>query len=200
MHLIELPNVPWRVGDMRWGKSVFLTACLIVVLAACSDGSTGTSVSEATTTSIGTGSTTVVAEVTTTTAALPKLPEDHPVSIGSEYDVNGDIQKGYEDCVADFYLCASGELPGIVVPVDEFADAESPDDYSPNVIRVKLGDTVTWTNDDLAGHTVTAVDGSFDSTTIFRESSYSQSFDSVGEVEYFCVPHPWMRGKVVVEE
>src|SRR5690606_12787802 len=46
---------------------------------------------------------------------------------------------------------------------DEFADSEDPADYSVNVLRVQPGTTVTWTNQDAMIHTVTAVDGSFDS-------------------------------------
>ena len=39
-----------------------------------------------------------------------------------------------------------------------------PADYCDNVLMVPLGATVTWTNDDPGMvHTVTAVDGSFDS-------------------------------------
>lgn len=83
---------------------------------------------------------------------------------------------------------------------DEFADTESPADYSVNVLRVKVGTTVTWTNTD-AGmmHTVTAVDGSFDSGFLSEGDTWSYTFDQPGEFEYYCMPHPWMRAKVVVE-
>jgi plastocyanin len=29
--------------------------------------------------------------------------------------------------------------------------------------------------------------------------TWSYQFDEVGEFEYFCTPHPWMRAKVIVE-
>ncbi|MEE9185043.1 MAG: hypothetical protein V3U39_11300, partial [Acidimicrobiia bacterium] len=29
--------------------------------------------------------------------------------------------------------------------------------------------------------------------------SWSHTFDTVGEFEYFCIPHPWMRAMVIVE-
>lgn len=83
---------------------------------------------------------------------------------------------------------------------DEFASSENPADYSVNVLTIKAGTTVTWTNDDPGMlHTVTSVDGSFDSGFLNEGDSWSFTFDEPGEFEYFCAPHPWMRAKVVVE-
>ena len=81
----------------------------------------------------------------------------------------------------------------------EFADSEAPVDYSVNVLTVPVGSTVLWTNSDSIVHTVTSVDGLFDSGNINAEASWSYTFDEAGEYEYFCVPHPWMRAKVIVE-
>ncbi|HZD23626.1 MAG TPA: copper-containing nitrite reductase [Acidimicrobiia bacterium] len=83
---------------------------------------------------------------------------------------------------------------------DEFSDTESPADYSVNVLRVPVGTTVTWTNTDPGMfHTVTAVDGSFDSGFLEEGGTFSYTFETAGEFEYFCTPHPWMRAKVIVE-
>lgn len=131
------------------------------------------------------------------------VPTEYAVSIDfpSLDDVPGDVQDdGYEGCLEDFDLCASGALPeDASIPEDEFAQEESHSDYLPNVITVRVGDSVLWTNNDSVGHTVKAVDGSFDSTTIFVGGTWTHQFDTPGEFEYFCVPHPWMRAKVVVE-
>jgi plastocyanin len=82
---------------------------------------------------------------------------------------------------------------------DEFADDESPADYSVNQLMIALGTTVTWTNDDPGVmHTVTAADGSFDSGFLETGESFSYTFNTPGEFEYFCVPHPWMRARIVV--
>ena len=82
---------------------------------------------------------------------------------------------------------------------DEFAPTESPADYSVNDLMITLGTTVTWTNDDTAmPHTVTAVDGSFDSGQLAAGLTFSFTFDKPGEFEYFCTLHPWMRAKVEV--
>ena len=82
----------------------------------------------------------------------------------------------------------------------EFAEGEDPADYSQNVIRIKVGDTIRFTNDD-AGlvHTATAVDGSFDTGFLQGGESAEVTFDAAGEYEYFCLPHPWMRAIVIVE-
>jgi plastocyanin len=83
---------------------------------------------------------------------------------------------------------------------DEFAESETPADYSINVLTVKAGTTVTWTNDDPGMiHTVTSVDGLFDSGFLDEGATWSYTFEEAGEFEYFCGPHPWMRAKVVVE-
>ncbi|MEE9533223.1 MAG: multicopper oxidase domain-containing protein [Acidimicrobiia bacterium] len=89
---------------------------------------------------------------------------------------------------------------GAFAPQDlDAADDEDPVDYSINVLRVKVGTTVNWTNNDGIVHTVTAVDGSFDSGFLGEAESWSHIFDTVGEFEYFCIPHPWMRAMVIVE-
>ncbi|MFP3913527.1 MAG: plastocyanin/azurin family copper-binding protein [Actinomycetota bacterium] len=96
-------------------------------------------------------------------------------------------------------VAGSGD-PQPMDAADEFSDSESPADYSVNVLTVKVGTTVTWTNDDPGMmHTVTAADGSFDSGFLNEGESWSYTFDEVGEFEYLCQPHPWMRAKVVVE-
>lgn len=83
---------------------------------------------------------------------------------------------------------------------DEFSEVEDPTDYSVNVLRVKQHSVVTWVNEDPEMiHTVTAVDGSFDSGFMQTGDTFSFHFDVVGEFEYFCTPHPWMRAKVIVE-
>lgn len=96
-------------------------------------------------------------------------------------------------------VAGAGDFQDMGAP-DEFADSESIVDYSVNVLRVKAGTTVTWSNDDAMLHTVTAVDGSFDSGFLNEGDTWSYTFDTVGEYEYLCTPHPWMRAKVIVEE
>ena len=72
--------------------------------------------------------------------------------------------------------------------------------FDPADLTIEVGDTVTWTNDDPGMlHTITAVDGSFDSGFLNDGDTWSYTFAEPGEFEYFCTPHPWMRAKVIVE-
>jgi nitrite reductase (NO-forming) len=82
---------------------------------------------------------------------------------------------------------------------DEYADTENPPDYSPNVLMVPLGATVTWTNNDPGMvHTVTAANGSFDSGMLAAGETFSYTFDQPGDFDYTCTPHPWMKARISV--
>ncbi len=70
--------------------------------------------------------------------------------------------------------------------------------YAPRQAVVRVGDTVTWTNNDSAPHTVTANDASFDSGTLTQGGVYSRTFDATGVFSYFCAIHPSMTGSVRV--
>ncbi len=74
--------------------------------------------------------------------------------------------------------------------------------YSPATITVVVGvnNTIVWTNKDAIFHTVTAVDGSFNSGTIFSGQTWSHTFTRPGTYSYyFCQYHPWMKGTVIVK-
>ncbi|MDE1829678.1 MAG: hypothetical protein KGI25_05085 [Thaumarchaeota archaeon] len=76
--------------------------------------------------------------------------------------------------------------------------------YSPTVIDIQAGDTVTWKNDDTATHTVSTgtpnlgVDGRMDSGLINPGGTFSHTFNVVGVYGYYCLLHPWMTGTVNV--
>src|SRR3989337_3429532 len=76
--------------------------------------------------------------------------------------------------------------------------------YIPAEVTVNVGDTVTWSNDDSAAHTVTSgtptggPDGTFDSSLFMADATCSHTFDNAGEYNYFCMVHPWMTGKIQV--
>ena len=90
-----------------------------------------------------------------------------------------------------------GETPGlefnpVAVAVENFA-------FSPATITIAVGTTVTWTNKDDVRHTVTSRTQLFDSGLLAKDSSFSYKFDQKGSYEYYCIPHPYMVGKVIVE-
>lgn len=89
--------------------------------------------------------------------------------------------------------------------------------YSPPVLTISSGDTITWINSDREVHTVTSgegidrgqlsqgimqgkADGYFDSGPFKPGQSWSFTFDKPGTFYYFCTIHPWMVGAVVVSQ
>jgi len=77
--------------------------------------------------------------------------------------------------------------------------------YDPADIRISVGTTVVWTNNDNAAHTVTSgtleqgISGEFDSDLMPPRGSFEHTFNVVGASDYFCILHPWMKGSVTVE-
>jgi plastocyanin len=70
--------------------------------------------------------------------------------------------------------------------------------FVPGRIQVNAGTTVVWRNDDQLIHTVTANDKSFDSGLLQPGKTYRRTFDKPGQYPYYCLPHPFMKGVVVV--
>ncbi|MGP8125865.1 MAG: cupredoxin domain-containing protein [Nitrososphaerales archaeon] len=73
--------------------------------------------------------------------------------------------------------------------------------YSPPTITVVIGvnNTVTWVNNDDAPHTVTALDGSFDSGNMNPGQTWTYTFTTPGTYAYRCSYHSWMEGTVIVK-
>jgi len=59
------------------------------------------------------------------------------------------------------------------------------------------GDTITWQNDDVLRHTVTARDGSFD-LNLPSKASAKMTVGAAGTVPFFCRFHPGMTGTLVI--
>ncbi len=72
-------------------------------------------------------------------------------------------------------------------------------DFEPPRLTVAPGTVVTWTNRGQLPHTVTAVDGSYDSGFLQAGDIFSMEFTEPGTYEYLCTLHPTMVGTVVVE-
>jgi len=70
--------------------------------------------------------------------------------------------------------------------------------YGPKSLTVTVGTTVTWKNAGSQAHGVTSQDQLFDSRLLDAGKSWSYTFDTPGTYRYFCVPHPWMKGRIVV--
>jgi plastocyanin len=80
---------------------------------------------------------------------------------------------------------------------------ETSECYLPYQVEISSGETVIWTNIDSAAHTVTSgvpatPDGNFDSGMLMVNQSWEFTFTDSGEYDYYCMLHPWMTGKVIV--
>jgi plastocyanin len=71
--------------------------------------------------------------------------------------------------------------------------------FSPKTISVKVGDTVTWTNDDNVDHNVIASDGTFKSGNFGNGKTFSWKAAKAGTFKYSCTIHPGMVGTVTVK-
>jgi len=78
--------------------------------------------------------------------------------------------------------------------------------FVPPVLHTGEGAIVTWTNEDSALHTVVSkahAAGSsfpeFDSEYIGPNDTFKYTFSTAGTFDYYCVLHPFMKGKVVVQ-
>lgn len=74
--------------------------------------------------------------------------------------------------------------------------------FGPMTTKVKVGDTVTWTNMDAVHHNVVADQKTTDGPSgplIGQGETYSFKFTKAGTYSFHCEPHPYMHGTVVVE-
>ncbi len=83
--------------------------------------------------------------------------------------------------------------------------------FYPKVIDIKPGTTVTWVNEDVFSymegefsgiHNAVATSGPdiFASPLLTHGETFSYTFEEVGEYDYICTPHPYMKGIVRVSE
>jgi len=72
--------------------------------------------------------------------------------------------------------------------------------FSPATLTIKVGDSVTWTNNDNTQHTVTSDTGSeLASSTLAKGQTYSHIFNTAGTYDYHCSIHTSMKAKIIVE-
>jgi plastocyanin len=70
--------------------------------------------------------------------------------------------------------------------------------FAPATIKLHVGQTVTFRNDDEIAHTVTATDGTFDSGTLQQGAKFSFTAKKAGKIGYVCSFHPGMTGTIEV--
>lgn len=71
--------------------------------------------------------------------------------------------------------------------------------FSPSSLTISAGTTVVWTNKDAVTHTVTSDNGTFDSGDMGKNTTFSNTFSTVGTFRYHCRIHSGMKGTIIVE-
>jgi plastocyanin len=70
--------------------------------------------------------------------------------------------------------------------------------FTPASVKVGLGESVTWTFQDVTAHTATSDVGFFNTGPASGGVSRTVRFPSAGKFGYHCTFHPMMVGKVIV--
>ncbi len=108
---------------------------------------------------------------------------------------------------------AAPASPNVIIWNGTFCNMSGNCGFVPNVRNITIGTTVTWTNNGGMTHTVTTCDSnhsvsqcpamdaagldSFDSQ-VAAGISFSHTFNVAGTYYYYCRPHPWMQGEIIV--
>jgi plastocyanin len=91
----------------------------------------------------------------------------------------------------------SGPAPAARITITEPATVTSWG-YRPARVVIQVGQSVVFTNPGQIAHSATAKQGAFDTGLLKNGQSATVKFDKPGTYDYFCVPHPWMTGTIVV--
>ena len=84
----------------------------------------------------------------------------------------------------------SGKIAAVAIKGFKFVPAE---------VNIKVGETVVWTNEDTAPHTVESADGVLRSDELSKGDTYSWTAKKAGKHDYICGIHPSMHGGVTVQ-
>jgi plastocyanin len=137
---------------------------------------------------------------------MPVEPGDGIGPAGNASAPTGNTSGGNQTPAAP--TAGQGGGGGTQVSVTAGSSSKTDDAYDPNPVEAKVGDTVTWTNDDTQPHTVTSgsngkPDGQFDSSPNMNPmlapgQTFEHTFEEAGEYPYYCAVHPAMVGTVSV--
>jgi len=101
-------------------------------------------------------------------------------------------------------MVGAAAFAAVLAPVASAAEAKVHEveiksfEFDPAHIQVRLGDTIRWTNRDLAPHTATADEFGWDTEELARGESGEIVVAMGMETSYFCVFHPHMTGTIEV--
>jgi plastocyanin len=126
--------------------------------------------------------------------APPSLPSPQPVVTGSPTDT---VKPTPVTKPAESKPAVPKPTPARQAPRTRKTTIKNISYMQPK-ITVAVGTTVEWTNADPLPHTVTAVDKSFNSGLIQPGKTFRHTFTKAGTFNFYCMPHPFMKGVVVV--
>lgn len=95
-----------------------------------------------------------------------------------------------QQLVADAVAPADGDVPNVFVR-DNF--------YTPRSVTIPVGGTVRWEHQGRVLHTVSSLQGVFESGPLSAGSVFAFTFDRPGRYDYFCRFHLTNRGVIMVE-
>lgn len=99
-----------------------------------------------------------------------------------------------------------GSPPAGSSTVHEVRIPKASDKFEPALLKIKVGDSVKWINEDDRRHPIASIPGQgtndkeLFSSPIPPGGSWSHTFKKAGEYPYFCYIHYVMMGAVIVEE
>lgn len=116
------------------------------------------------------------------------------------------LVEGHDDMGMEGPLLVSEDAPLVPAPTAGSRTADASNDrvaianfrFDPSKVEVASGTKVTWSNEDPAPHTVTGIEGEFDSGMLEDGDSFSFTFEDAGTYTYRCNVHPDMKGTVEV--
>jgi plastocyanin len=104
---------------------------------------------------------------------------------------------------------APAEPGTTAIAILQGAAVQGSPDYEPDPAQVPVGNTIVWDNQDAVPHTATSGTGPqdpesaqlFDTSLINGGESATLSLAQVtpGQHDYYCIVHPFMTGKIVVQ-
>jgi plastocyanin len=103
-------------------------------------------------------------------------------------DDNGGSSSGSTSAPA-----ASSSGGGVAIKMQNIA-------FDPKAVTVKVGQKITWTNDDSTDHNVTADSGAdFKSDDFGKGATFEFTPDKAGTIAYECTLHPGMKATITVQ-
>ena len=128
-------------------------------------------------------------------ASQPSLPQDNQAAEPTEDAAPAVTADSTPDPVQEKETAVEGQAQAaetLHVSIKSFK-------FLPADINVNIGDTVVWTNEDSAAHTVESNDGTLESDELSKGDTYKFTFTKAGKSSYICGIHPSMKGSVTVQ-